>query len=219
MELEDLKDRWAEYDRKLDASIRLNTRLLRESGLNKADSALKRLSRFIFVELLVNFGVVVCLGMFIASHVRDVPFLVPAVGLDLFALFLVISSIQQLVALGRIDYGAPIVAIQKKLELLRVRRIRTTMWTLLLAPLLWTPLLIVTLEGVFGLNAYAFPGTKWLAINLVFGLMVIPLMVWMSRRYADRLKHSPFVRHLMNDIAGRNLTTATGFQKNRGSGL
>jgi hypothetical protein len=30
MELQDLKDRWNDYDRKLDANLRLNTRVLRE---------------------------------------------------------------------------------------------------------------------------------------------------------------------------------------------
>ena len=81
----------------------------------------------------------------------------------------------------------------------------------MLAPALWTPLLVVGLEGAFGVNAYSALGAGWLAVNAIFGLAVIPVMVWVSRRYADRMAQSPFVHRLMNDIAGHSLTAATAF--------
>jgi hypothetical protein len=36
-------------------------------------------------------------------------------------------------------------------------------------------------------------------------------LVWVSRRYADRMAQSPFVQRLMDDMAGRSLTAATAF--------
>jgi len=127
-------------------------------------------------------------------------------------LLLLISSIHQLISVSTIDYAEPIVAIQKKLALLRVRKIRTAKWTLLLAPLLWTPLLIVTMRFL-GMNMYAFPGAieRWLIANLLFGVAYIVLAVWLSRRYAARFERSPFIQQLMNDIAGRSLTAAVRF--------
>ena len=44
MELDELKVKWAEYDRKLDESIRLNRQLLRESYTRRAKFALWRLA-------------------------------------------------------------------------------------------------------------------------------------------------------------------------------
>lgn len=211
MEIEDLKRLWEEQNRKLEAGIRLNTRLLRESTLSKAATALTRLSWLLAAELLLDFAIALWLGSFIAEHAAEARFLVPAVGLALFVIAYAIGCIHQLVAIRTLDYGEPIVAIQKRLGRLRVQRIRITKWTLLTAPLLWTPLLIVALKGLLGLDAYAIFSQSWLAANLLFGVAVIPLAVWISKRNADRMERSPFIQSLMRDIAGYNLTAAAGF--------
>jgi hypothetical protein len=211
MELQDLKNLWAEYDRKLDTSLRLNSRIWRELNLSRVDSALKRLSRLLVFELLMNLAVVMALGWFIAEHAGEMRFLAPALALGLCAVALVIASIRQLAALHSLDYSAPVVAIQKRLEALRIERIRATKWVLLLSPLLWTPLLIVALEGLFGLDAYLFLDGRWLAANLLFGLAFIPVMLWAARRFAGRWQGSPLVQSLMDDLAGRSLVAAAGF--------
>jgi hypothetical protein len=211
MDLQDMKDRWAEYDRKLETSFRLNTGILRELNLGRVDSALKRLSRLVAFELLVNLGAAAALGMFIASHIGEVRFLAPAVALGLCAVALVVASIRQLGVLHGLDYSVPVVAIQKQLETLRIERIRTTQWVLLLSPLLWTPLLIVALEGLLGIDSYLFLDGRWLAANLLVGLAFIPLMLWVARRFAGRWQGSPLVRSLMDDLAGRSLVAAAGF--------
>jgi hypothetical protein len=46
---------------------------------------------------------------------------------------------------------------------------------------------------------------------VLLGIVVIPVAMWISRRYADRLEESPFLQQLMRDIAGRNLAAATEF--------
>lgn len=94
---------------------------------------------------------------------------------------------------------------------LKVQRVRATMWTLLAAPLLWILVLIVALKGLIGLDAYAVFDGAWLAANVLFGVAVIPLAVWISRRQADRMDRSPFVQSLLRDIAGYNLNAAMGF--------
>ena len=211
MALQELKDQWADYDRKLDASLRLNASLLRESGLGRTRSVLTRLLYRVVGDLVINLALVVALGMFMANHFDQPRFLVPALVLNLGFVLLVIGSAHQLTVLKSVDYGAPVLAIQKRLQQLRILRIRTTKWLLLCVPLAWTPMLIVTLKGYLGLDAYAmFPG-RWLAANLALGVAVIPLMIWISRRFAGRLEGAPFYRRLMDDIAGRNLLTATGY--------
>jgi len=210
MDLEELQRRWEDHDRKLDASIRLNARLLQASVLGRAQTAMRRLSRLVLFELLADLLAPLLLGAFIAGHAAQVRFLVPALVLDLCAIALVAARIHQLAAIGRIDYGAPIVTIQKRLASLRAERIRTTQLTLLFAPLLWTPLLIVSLEAFAGLDAYAAFGAAWLAANLLAGLAVIPLALWISRRFAGRMERSPFVQRLMRDLAGYSLAAAAG---------
>jgi hypothetical protein len=211
MDLQDMKNLWAEYDRKLETSLRLNTRILREMNLSKVDSSLKRLSRLLIFELVQDLAAVILLGMFIASHIGEMRFLAPALLLDVCAVSFLIRSGRQFAALHSLDYSAPVVTIQKQLAALRIERIRVTKWVLLLCPLLWAPLLVVALEGLFGLDAYLFLDGTWLAANLLLGLAFIPLMLWVARRVAGRWQGSPLFQSLMDDLAGRSLVAATGF--------
>jgi hypothetical protein len=209
--LDDMKERWEAQDAKLDTLLRLNTRLLQAPALGKAESAMRRLSILLGIELLLNFFAALCLGSFLWDHAAEPRFLLPAAVLHLGVIALLGAGIHQLVAIGSLDYSAPIVEIQKRMEALRAQRIRATMLTLLAAPLLWTPLLIVGLEGLLGLDAYAILPAGYLLANALFGLAVIPLAIWLARRYADRMERSPLVQRLLRDIAGTNLNAATGF--------
>jgi hypothetical protein len=211
MDLEDLKRSWAAHDAKLDQSIRLNTQALRGGILGKTEASLRWLSWEILFELSLNLLAPICLGVFIGDHWTETRFLVPALVLHVCAIALLIANAHQLAAVRTIDYGSPIVEIQKRLESLRIERIRTTKWTLLAAPLLWPPLLIVGMKGLFGIDAYAAFGGAFLAANALFGLGVMLWALWISRRYADRIDRSPFVRRLMRSLAGHSLTRAAGF--------
>ena len=211
MELEDLKQRWEEQDRRLDAGLRLNTRLLQASVLGRAETSLRGLSRLLWFELLTNLLAAFWVGSFLANHFSEPRFLIPAAALHLSVIALLVACVRQLTALKTIDYGAPIVLIQKRLESLRVERIRAVMLTFLFAPLLWTPLLIVALKGLLGVDAYAAFGAPFLIANLIFGLLLIPLAVWISKRYEVRMKGSPLIQSLMRNLAGRSLASAAGF--------
>ena len=211
MELDDLKRRWEDQDRKLDAAIRLNTRLVNASVLGRAETSLRRLSRLLWFELLANLLAALWLGSFLATYLSVRRFALPAGVLHLSVIALIAAGVRQLVALKAIDYSAPVVAIQKRLESLRVERIRTVTLTLLFAPLLWTPLLIVAFQGLFGVDAWAAFGARFLIANLVFGLLLVLLAVWISKRYEARMERSPLLQSLMQNLAGRSLESAVGF--------
>ena len=100
--------------------------------------------------------------------------------------------------------------IQRALAEIRVGRVRATKWTLMLAPLLWTPMLVVALRGFLGVDMYAaFDGAGlFLAGNLLFGLAFLGAAVWASRRFSERLHRVPFVRRLLRDLGGRSLGEA-----------
>lgn len=208
MDIEALQARWQQYDRKLDASIRLNARVVRELSMNHVGSALRRLSRSIAIELLINLGGLIWLGSYAAERLKEPCYLAPAAALALFALWLNISCAVQLARLGRIDYSAPVLAIQKQLEALRIHRLGEIKWVLMLAPLLWTPLFIVGLNGLFGLDAYALFGLGWLGANLLFGVAAIPLLRWLAQKYSGRAANTPLLQRLLRDLAGQNLSAA-----------
>jgi hypothetical protein len=211
LDLDEMKKQWAEHDRKLDESIRLNRQLLSTTNLKGARSAMQRMAAFLGLEAAVQLAVVVALGSFIYEHIAMVRFALPAAALDVFAIAILIAMIRQIAIGLQIDYDKPIAVIQKQLEDLRVLRIRYIQGIFLSATLAWTPLMIVTLEGFWGLDAYRLFGTAFLVSNLLVGLAIIPLALWLSKRFSDRMGRSPFIQRLMKDLAGYNLNAAAGF--------
>lgn len=207
MENDELKTLWAARSRELEASMRLNTALLQQWNLRAVDTSLKRLAWGVTFELILNLPAIVLLGVFMAAHVREPQFLIPAIALDIYAIALVVAGGRQLAEIGALDYDEPVVAIQKRLEALRVRRIRITLATLLFAPLMWVPLLVVGARGLFGLDVYA-AGPLWLAANLLFGLAVIPIAIAIANRYGARIAQHTAMRRLADAIAGRSLVAA-----------
>jgi hypothetical protein len=208
MELEELKELWNRSNRKLEASSRLNTLLFAQLNLRKADTSLKRLARGITSELVVNLVGVCLLGWFASDHLREPRFLIPAAMLDVYAIVLAVAGARQLFELRSLDYDEPVVAIQDRLRRLRLARIRATMGTLLFAPLMWVPLLIVATRGFFGIDIYAVASPAWLAANVLFGLAVIPIAVVIARVFGPGLERATPVRFLADQIAGRGLAAA-----------
>jgi hypothetical protein len=211
MDLDEMKQTWAEHDRKLEASIRLNWQLLKTTNLNRVQSALRRMAAFLGLEVVVQFAAVVALGSFIHDHIAEMRFAVPAAALDVFAIAILIAMIRQITGALQIDYEKPIAVIQRQIEDLRVLRIRYIQGIFLMATLAWTPLLIVTLKGFLGLDAYRLFGAAYLAANVLVGLAVIPLALWLSSKFGDRMGRFPIIQRFMKDLAGYNLNAATGF--------
>ena len=175
--------------------------------MQNRQSPLYQLRRGIVFELIVNLAGVVLIGAFIGDHARESKFLIPAIVLDAYAIGLVIATVRQLAMLGTVNFGEPVITVQRRLQQLRLLRIRTTLGMLLFAPLMWLPLLIVGARALWGADVYA-AGSAWLIANLAFGLAVIPLAIWLAKRYGARLQQSSALRALADEIAGRSLMAA-----------
>jgi hypothetical protein len=212
MELDALKEKWAEHDRKLDVSIRLNRQLLMAANMNRVRSPLRRLAFFVGLGALIGLIGPVILGQFIYQHWAEPRFVLPAVVLHVWVIANLAASIRQIAMALQLDYDKPIAVIQKQLESLRVLRIRITQGALLTGQVVWwIPFLIVALKGFWDVDAYKVFGTAFLLANLAVGLAIIPLAIWVSRKFGDRMGRSPVMQRLMRELAGYNLNAATGF--------
>ena len=211
MDFDELQARWLAYDRKLDDALRLNVRVLRAHTMGRAASRLNPLRWWLTLELLVLAPLAIVLGSFVAGHRSAIRFLAPGTLLLVCAVGLVVAAIRQLAAMRRLDFGQPIVAVQQQLETLRIERIRATAWALVLAPLVWLPIMIVLLEGAAGVDLYARVSQAWIAANIVLGAAVAAIAVWASRRFRDRIKGSALLQRLQRDLAGDSINGALVF--------
>lgn len=87
MNLEILQRRWGELDQKLDERLRQHDGLLRRLYLQSVQIPLRRRSWAIGAEVALNVVVLLLLGGFLFQHIAAPPFLIPGVGLYLFALW------------------------------------------------------------------------------------------------------------------------------------
>lgn len=211
MDFDELQARWLAYDRKLDDALRLNVRVLRAHTMGRAASRLNPLRWWLTLELLVLAPLAIVLGSFVAGHRSAIRFLAPGTLLLVCAVGLVVAAIRQLAAMRRLDFSQPIVAVQQQLETLRIERIRATAWALVLAPLVWLPIMIVLLEGAAGVDIYARVSQAWIAANIVLGAAVAAIAVWASRRFRDRIKGSALLQRLQRDLAGDSINGALVF--------
>jgi hypothetical protein len=63
-------------------------------------------------------------------------------------------------------------------------------------------------------TAYALLGASYLVWNVIVGVAVIALAIWVSRKLATRIERSSIVQGLMNTLAGYNLNAATQSLRN-----
>lgn len=210
MELDEMQKRWAAQDKKLDEVLHLNRKLLQVEELRRTRSSLQRLRAGLALEAVLNVVAVALLGVFIGDHLAELRFVVPAVVLDIAAVAILAASVRQWMQARQVDFTAPVTVSQRRLEQLRVLRIRVTQWVLLASPLLWTPLFILGMRVLIGVDAYQAFGAPYLLANLAFGVAFVLLMRWAARRWADRLERSGWARRWAEALAGTSLTAALG---------
>jgi hypothetical protein len=211
MELDELKKKWAEYDRQLDESLRLNRRLMRESYTARARWALRRLAAMLALGSILMLAVIVWLGRFIAVNWPAARFTVPAILLDAAAIATLAALNAQIGLALNIDYNQPVTAIQKRLELLRRFRVRYVQAICLLMTLTWTPIFIVAMKAVLDVDVYRTFDTGWLIANAAFGVAVLVVALWLAKRYGARFSNTAFGERLVRDLGGYNLNAASAF--------
>ncbi|MEO8362411.1 MAG: hypothetical protein ABI672_20455 [Vicinamibacteria bacterium] len=211
MELDDLKARWMDFDRKLDASLRLNARLVRESLIERTERTLRRSSFVVLAAVVINVLLVWWLGSFMADHAGEMRFFIPAAILNVGAIAVLVLGAQQFVRMRTLDHGRSVLEVQREIQALQVQQIHLTRWIVFLSPLIWTPMVIVFFAAL-GVDTYRVM-PAWLLANLLFGVAAIPVLFYGAQALSARLQGTSFLQGLVRDTAGRGLFEAGEFMK------
>jgi hypothetical protein len=214
MDLDDLKNLWQQTDRRLEAmepALRLHQRLARAGALDRVRSKIRFTHLVLWYEAAFGGIVALLTGSYLVDHLAVIRFAAPAAVLHLGAILTIGVAAWQLVSLGQIDYGGPVLDIQRRLAELRVVRARANRWLLLSSPLLWALLIVVVPHGLIGLDVYRAFGVAWVGGNLLFGLAVLAAAAWASRRFPTWFATSRLLRGLGDDLTGRRLASLSGF--------
>lgn len=196
MNIDQLRMQWAEQGRKLDTLLRLNRAALREARLSSARRILAWSGVLAGAEVAVTVALQVFLAAFIARHWAVPRLAVSAAALFAAAIPFVALQARHLVLLSAMDYGAPVLALQKRLEALHIAQSTAGLWALGAGAVLWPLGAIVLAKAAWDVDLTRID-LRVAAANVAVGC-VIAAIVW---RFRDR----PALR---DQLAGRTLASA-----------
>jgi hypothetical protein len=212
MNLDDMKNDWQARDLQLQQSIQLNTRWLREAFIDRRSAGVRRWALFGFwVELPAYLVTIGALALFIAHHIGEPRFAIPAVLMLAWSGAMFGAIVRQLEAMRRIDFSEPVIAVQKRLTALRMTRLKTFKWAFLSGMFVWwILLLIVAFKAVLDLDLYAM-APRFIASQIAGTAALAGALIWIAKRYSSRLQRSKFVTPFLDGIAGKDLAVARAF--------
>lgn len=195
MELDELKTIWAKQSESFELKLRMN----------ELRWPMRRFALLAAGGSVLGLLALTWLGSFIYEHWTEPRFAIPGAVVHLWIVAMLAASVRQVWMALNVDYGQPVTEIQKQIEELRIFRMRVTKWALLSGQLVWwIPFVIVTFKGVWGVDLYRYLSPTYLIVNFAFGLAVIPVAIWVSRRFAGW-------NWLTRELSGYNLNRAAEF--------
>ena len=202
MELDDLKSAWRELNQKLDRQTELNLRLLREGHVDRARRSLRPLTWGQMAQILAGGLLSLYAGTFWVAHRQVSHLLATGLLMQAYGLAMILVGARTQALLHRLDFGAPVLQIQKQLAELRRFYIVGGLWMGLPWWFLWIPALLMAFMSLFGADLGAKLPALVLLTHLAAGLggaaLTLLFIQWARRRPALALK-------LERSAAGRSL--------------
>lgn len=202
MELDEVKQAWQTLGRQLERQEAVGLALLRDRTLDRARGNLRPLFWGQITQML--FGVVVILlGVACWTQHGEVPhLLLVGIVLHVYGVVTVAMAGGTLGLIGRIDYSAPVVAIQKRLTALRRFYLINGMTVGLPWWLLYVPV-AMALAALGGKDVYA-GSTSWVWICLAVGVAGL-LGTWIFHRWSRSPARAALGRRLDDGAAGGSI--------------
>lgn len=211
MELDDLKTEWRARNAVLERELKQQSALLRDSLVERRLERIRRRGAMGPFSLVVYVGFVAGFGIYLADSWGRWEFFAPGLLLMIWTVVMGALTINEQQQVRAVDFTAPVLEIQQKLARLGAVRAQTLQWAFLTGQILWwIPFFIVFMWGVFGVDLYRVSDfmPRFMAINVGVGLVLIPVLLWVSHLVAPRLAASAAGRSVLDSVTGRDLAEA-----------
>jgi hypothetical protein len=196
MESDDLGRLWRAQTEELveRTEVRLTAR-------TEARSLLGRFRGLLILELVTGLATCLLAGSFVADELETAHLAIAGAVLLAAGVAQVIASATQLSLLERVDHAAPVLALQRELERLKVRRIRHLRTAFAVGLVGWVAFGVVAMQVVFGVDLVVMLGAWWVALNVAVGALLVPVFHWLSGQLE-------WFASLREDLVGRSLEEA-----------
>jgi hypothetical protein len=199
-ELDDLKSAWQTLSRNLERQNALALHQLRENKLTRFRSGFRPLVTGQVIQLACGVLLSIVAARFWAGHLGVAHLMIYGISLHLYGLMLIIFAARDLFLIRRLDYAAPVLALQKQVAELRRWHLQSALWFGIAGCFIWIPLLFV----IF----YALGADVWVRNPAVVGWNVLSGFVCLGIfygivRWARRPGSERFAERLEESSAGR----------------
>lgn len=205
MELDDMKLAWQTLDRRLELRNALDLDLLRERKQDKMKSGLRPLVLGQILQML--FGLVfIALAVLLWSEKPQAASVIAAgVIVHAYGIVCILMAGVTLGRISRIDYAAPVLAIQRQLAKVRQAYVISGLIAGLPWWFLWLPILMVLL-ALAGVNLFAHaPSLVWMGSGVgVVGL----LASWWLYRWLRDPRRPRLAQAVQDSLTGSSLRRA-----------
>ena len=180
MEFDDLKTAWQALDRRLREQGKFQVELIKDRKLAQVKSTLRPALIGNVIQLLVGIAMEFLFAPFWVEHLATPYLLISGLLLHAYALMFVIYAGREIYLILHLDYGGPVLTLQKELDYLRLWRIRMAPHFGIVGSVIWIPLLFVILKWLGVEIALNEPKViLWLVSSLLVSLGVLfAIMKW-----------------------------------------
>lgn len=203
MELDELKQAWQLLDHRLQQQHTLHVQCFRDGRLDKLQRGLRPLVWGQAIQMIIGvLGVLFVAPIWIA-HRQEPAVLIAGLVMHLYCIGMIVVGAVVQAQVARIDYGAPVVTIQR--QLLRLRKTYSIAgacvvglpWWFLTAPLL----VVLTRGGIM----FVAPSVIW--IQLAVGALGLLATFWFYR-WSHRPERASLARRIDDSTVGGSLRRA-----------
>lgn len=188
MELEDLKQVWSEYDKKLTKNLQTNNEIIRKMNLNNAKSSMDTPRIYEFINVLFGLAFIFYVLTYTIKYSADYRLLVSGVLTIIWFINSMIFSVRLLSSITKVDfYKDSILKIQKQLIKFRKIYFEAKKYGLYTGPILIISLAPIISKALTDIDIFQFPlrYAIYIGISLIIGY---PVSIWIYKYwYEDKM--------------------------------
>lgn len=188
MELQELKNVWAKYDKKLSESLKVNEELLKRMNLDKSKKELTSLMYGEMLAVVVMFLVFIPMICYAIYMIKQPIFSVLSFISAAIAFVCMIFAILKTKAFLKIDYyNTPIVQLQSEITSLKMFVLKFRKIEFVLGALIIICLIPPLFRWIHGIDIFASHYFLDPIIRIILCLVIaIPLSIWLNKHFYDK---------------------------------
>ena len=186
MELEDLKQAWSQYDKKLVDNLKTNKELLRKMNLDRAKSAMDTPKNYELFSAIIGFGFLIYVISSTIQFSSEIKFLIPGILTSVWAAIILTLTLGKLTLLTNLDfYSQSILDIQKQLTRIKKKHLNYKRYELYSLPLFVIVAVPTLGKAMHGFDIYASPTRFAIAVGLAL-ILGYPITIWVYKNWYDK---------------------------------